>query len=229
MNKSISAVISLFCAAAVCASVFCACSDPNVKPEENSSDSYVVDVSGGAESETLLEGFHSYGAGKTDPVEVSGVEVKVGDFALRSYQLAFMMAQTNFDKPGDIPLDLLVQYAFSHTLFKNLNEMTNHAVQYRSASEEDIRAELKKQFGTDDFPVTDSVLYNPEKKLFEMWIPEYGTNIFYTIDAVNVDGSQAEIITTFYNELERKTLLGRTTITVKISDGAPVIASLKAE
>ena len=40
---------------------------------------------------------------------------------------------------------------------------------------------------------------------------------------------QAEIVSTFYNELARKTLLGKATITVKIQDGRPVIASLKAE
>ena len=62
-----------------------------------------------------------------------------------------------------------------------------------------------------------------------MWIPEYGCNIYYTIDAVNVSGDQAEIITTFYNELKRQTMLGRTTINVKIKDGKPVIDSLSAE
>ena len=73
------------------------------------------------------------------------------------------------------------------------------------------------------------MLYNAGKKLFEMWTPEYGTNIYYTIDAVNVDGDTAEIITTFYNELKRSTMMGRTTITVKVQDGKPVIAALKAE
>jgi NADH:ubiquinone oxidoreductase subunit E len=62
-----------------------------------------------------------------------------------------------------------------------------------------------------------------------MWIPSYGTNIYYIVDAVNVSGDKAEIVTTFYNELARNTLLGKATITVKIRDKKPVIESLKAE
>ena len=62
-----------------------------------------------------------------------------------------------------------------------------------------------------------------------MWIPAYGCNIYYNIDAVNVSSDEAEIITTFYNELERKTLFGRATITVRVRDDKPVIYSLKAE
>ena len=73
------------------------------------------------------------------------------------------------------------------------------------------------------------MLYNAGKKIFEMWVPSYGTNIYYIVDAVNVSGDKAEIVTTFYNELARNTLLGKATITVKIQDKKPVIESLKAE
>ena len=45
----------------------------------------------------------------------------------------------------------------------------------------------------------------------------------------DVSGDTAEIITTFYNEFKRSTLLGKTTINVKIKDGKPIIASLSAE
>ena len=148
---------------------------------------------------------------------------------MRSYELAFMMAQKKFDKPKDIPLEAAVQYAFIHVFFDDFYTINNKTVQYRSAEEQQIRDVLKTQFGTDDFNVTSSMLYNADKKIFEMWIPSYGTNIYYNIDAVNVSSDQAEIITTFYNELERKTLFGRATLTVKIQDGKPVIDSLKAE
>jgi hypothetical protein len=140
-----------------------------------------------------------------------------------------MMAQKSFDKPTDIPVDAAVQYAFSHVYIKDLNSITNKAVQYRDATEEQIRDTLKEYFGTDDFNVTSSVLYNPEKKLFEMWIPQYGTNIYYTVDAVNVSSDKAEITSTFFNELKRSTMLGRATVTVAVQDGKPVIRSLKAE
>lgn len=223
-------ITSLIFVLVLCASVFTACGvDPNVKQNDDGATSdYVVDV-GEEAQETEREGYHSYGNGKTDPVKIGGVDVSVKDFAVRSYELAFMMAQKNFDKPTDIPVDAAVQYAFSHVYIKDLNTITNKAMQYRDATEKQIRDTLKAYFGTDDFDVTSSVLYNPEKKIFEMWIPQYGTNIYYTIDAVNVSSDKAEINTTFFNELKRSTMLGRATITVAIQDGRPVIRSLKAE
>ncbi len=227
--------LSILCAAVLVAACFCACnSDPNVKSDEEttgssgSSDAYRVVESGNEQDEKEKEGFHAYGSGKTDPVKVNGTEVKPEDFALRSYELSQMMGQT-FSKPSEIPVDAAVQYAFVHLFFPDFHSINNKALEYRTATADEIKTELKKQFGTDDFAITDSVLYNAGKKLFEMWTPEYGTNIYYTIDAVNVDGDTAEIITTFYNELKRSTMMGRTTITVKVQDGKPVIAALKAE
>ena len=202
--------------------------DPNVKQEKEATKDYAVSISG-EEEEKELEGFHSYGTGKCDPVTVDGVEVNVSDFALRSYELAYMIAQPSFASVDDIPVDPLVQFAFSHVYFKNLNEMNNKAMQYRDASESQIKEQLIRYFGRDDFKIKDSMLYNSGKDIFEMWIPEYGCNIYYQIDAVNVDKGKAEIITTFYNELKRETMLGRTTIVVTIKDSKPVIASLATE
>ena len=75
----------------------------------------------------------------------------------------------------------------------------------------------------------DSVLYNAGKKIFEMWIPAFGCNIYYEINAVNTASDHAEIVTTFYNEFRRDTMRGRTTIRILIKDGKPVIGSLSAE
>lgn len=216
-------------AALMAAVILASCGvDPNVKQEEEATKDYSVNISeDGKEKE--LSGFHSYAAGKTDPVTVKGVKVSVTDFSLRAYELAYMMAQKNFTSPDKIPIDALVQFSFSHVYFKNLNEMNNKAMQYRSAKEEQIKEQLKIYFGSDNYKIKDSALYNSGKKIFEMWIPEYGCNIYYTIDAVNVSGDNAEITTTFFNEFERETLLGKTTINVKIKDGKPVIASLSAK
>ena len=225
-----SKILLIACIAVPFAVTLSACgTDPNVKSESSAQASYKVAVSGEESSETELKGFHAYGKGKTEPVTVNGVQVNVSDFAVRSYEIAYMMAQTKFDSVSELPVDFLVQYAFSHHLFKNLNEMNNKAMQYRTATEADIKKVLKEHFGTDAIDVTKSVLYNPEKKLFEMWIPEYGTNIYYTVDAVNTEGAKAEIITTFYNELKRETMLGRTVMTVEVKDGAAVISALKTE
>ena len=225
MIKAVSLVLILMIAAAV----FSACGvDPNVKQTETTSSDYQVKIDDEGE-ETEREGYNAYGKGKTDPVKVDGVEVNVKDFAVRSYELAYMMAQKSFNKPEDISLEAAVQYAFVHVFYKDLYNIKNKAVQYRSAEEQQIRNSLKQQFGTDNFDVTSSMLYNAEKKIFEMWMPSYATNIYYIIDAVNVNGSKAEITTTFYNELKRETLLGKATLTVSIVDGKPVITALTAD
>ena len=229
MKNTLKKPLSLLFAALLLAVVFSACGvDPNVKQEKKATNDYAVQISGEAE-EKELAGFHSYGTGKVDPVTVDGVEVNVSDFALRSYELAYMLARPNFASVDDIPIGALVQFAFSHIYFKNLNEMDNKAMQYRDAKESQIKEQLTRYFGRDDFKVKDSVLYNSGRDIFEMWIPEYGCNIYYRVDAVNVDKDKAEIITTFYNELKRETMLGRTTIVAAIKDGKPVIASLSAE
>ena len=229
MNNNLKKTICFLLAAIMIAMLFASCSvDPNVKQEEEATKDYAVNFSEEEEEEELA-GFHSYASGKTDPVTVNGVEVSVTDFSLRAYELAYMMAQPKFTSADSITIDALVQFAFCHIYFKNLNEMNNKAMQYRDATEDQIKDQLMTYFGSDDFNVKDSVLYNSGKDVFEMWIPEYGCNIYYTIDAVNVSGDTAEIITTFYNELKRETMLGRTTINVKIKDGKPVIDSLSAE
>lgn len=226
MNNNLKKLLCSLWAVLLIALTLASCGiDPNVKQEKETD--YIVKISD--EEEKELEGFHSYGAGKTDPVTVNGVEIDVAAFSIRSYELAYMIAQPNFTSVTEIPIDPLVQFAFSHVYFKNLNEMGNQAMQYRNANESQIKEQLMRYFGRDDFNVKGSVQYNAGKKLFEMWIPEYGCNIYYKVDAVNVEQDKAEIITTFYNELKRNTMLGRTTIVVKVKDGRPVIASLAAE
>lgn len=222
--------ISVFLAIILSVAVFSACGvDPNVKQADSDATSdYEVRIDS-EEDEVEREGFYAYGKGKTDPVEVGGTEVNVKDFAVRSYELAYMMAQKSFSSPKELPLDAAVQYGFVHVFYKDFHTIVNKTVQYRSTSEQQLRAVLKEQFGTDDFDVTSSVLYNPGKKTFEMWIPAYGTSIYYHIDAVNVGSDQVEIVTTFYNEFSRSTLFGRATITVRIQDDKPVIYALNAE
>lgn len=229
MKKITLKLLTFLTAVILAASAFSACGvDPNVKQEDEATADYKVKIDD-EDQETERDGYYAYGKGKTDPVKIGDVTVNVKDYAVRSYELGFMMAQKKFDKPKDIPLEAAVHYAFIHVFYDDFYIITNKTVQYRSAEEKQIRDVLKTQFGTDDYDVTSSMLYNADKKIFEMWIPSYGTNIYYNIDAVNVSSDEAEIITTFYNELERKTLFGKAIVTVRIRDGKPVIYSLKAE
>ena len=77
--------VSLFLAIILTVAVFSACGvDPNVKQEDKATADYKVKIDE-EEEETEREGFYAYGKGKTDPVEVGGVEVNVKDFAVRSF------------------------------------------------------------------------------------------------------------------------------------------------
>ena len=230
MKQNIQKWAALLCAVILFALGATACKDPNVKNKDNSEKSaYNVDTDQSGAGEKELSGYHSYGNGKTDPVTVNGTEVNVKDFAVRSYELAYLMGQKSFTSPKQLSVDVLVQYGFSHVLLPNLNETNNKAMAYRTATLEQVQGALTKLFGKIDVDLTKSELYSSSKKMFEMWMPDYGCNIYYTIDAVNVDGSKAEIITTFYNELKRESMRGRTTMTVTVENGAPVISALKTE
>ena len=121
MKYSMIKTISIILAILLFAAVFSACGvDPNVKQEEKATADYQVKIED-EEEEVEREGFYAYGKGKTDPVTVNGVEVSVKDFAVRSYELAYLMAQKSFDKPEDIPLDAAVQYAFTHIFYKDFS------------------------------------------------------------------------------------------------------------
>lgn len=221
--------ISLVCSIVIMVCSLTACgSDPNVKQQASGSESYAVDVSKAA-AETEREGFHSYPAGKTDPINLKGTEVKVTEFAVYGFELQNMMGVKKFASPKELKVDVLAQYAFAHTLFPRLNEANNKPMEYRTAGEEELNASLTALFGKLGVDLKKSVLYQPSQKKFEMWIPAYGCNIYYNIDAVNINGDTADIITTYYNELERSTMLGRSTVTVGVEDGKPVIRALSNE
>ena len=93
MKLSLCKIVTAFCAVILLTAGLAGCgSDPNVDQGSGSSKAYKVSGTGGS-SEPEKSGYHSYGSGKTDPVTVNGVKVDVCAFALRSYELAYMMAQ----------------------------------------------------------------------------------------------------------------------------------------
>lgn len=59
-----------------------------------------------------------------------------------------------------------------------------------------------------------------------MWLPNYGTNVYYRVDAADVSKNKVKIITTFFNELKKSSKLGRTTMTVTVKGKKPVISSM---
>ena len=217
-------------AAILSVSLFAGCgTDPNVKPQDSATDSYAVDMNA-TKDEALSpgNGFQAYPSGKTDPVTVDGVEVSPNDFALRSFELGYMLG-CSFQDPGELSVDAAVQYGMTHIFEKNFYQLDNYAVAYRTVEPKLVEEELIRQFGKSDYDMTKSVFYNPTTKKLEMWLPEYGTDLYYHIDAADVSGSQLKVSTTFYNEKEKSTLFGKTAITVEVADGKPLIRSVSTQ
>ena len=117
MKKTTLKLLAFLTAVVLAASAFSACGvDPNVKQEDEATADYKVKIDD-EDQETERDGYYAYGKGKTDPVKIGDVTVNVKDYAVRSYELGFMMAQKKFDKPKDIPLEAAVQYAFIHVFY----------------------------------------------------------------------------------------------------------------
>ncbi len=221
--KRVTAFVSLVIIVILCAS--CTGVDPNVKQTKSKTSSYKVETTSPNE-EVEKDGFNAYGDGLTDPVKLKGVKTDVSFFALRSYELAFLLGTGSFKNPSKLPVDMLVQYGFAHLSFDDLYKIPRNKVLYRKSDADKINKELKKHFGAMNVDLKKSALYNKGKKYFEMWLPSYGTNVYYRVDAADVSKDKVKIITTFFKELKKSTKLGRTTLTVKLKDGKPVISSM---
>ena len=104
----------------------CSCGiDPNVKQSSKSAKYQIATTKTG---ENVNENeFNAYGDGLTDAVTVKGVKVDVNAFALRSYELAFLIGTNSFKKAQKISVDALTQYAFAH-LFYSRNLCRSKAI-----------------------------------------------------------------------------------------------------
>ena len=221
-------ILSLMTAGILCISALSGCgSDPTVRQTEETKENYQVATEAtGDEAENIYK-FTAYPSGKTDPVTFKDVEVDVNAFALRSHELAYMIGETKFDSPDELSVDAATQFGFTHIFYEDFYKIDNRAVAFRTVKSEQIKEQLEKYFGKNSIDPEKSILYNPKTKKLEMWLPEYGTNMYYNIDAVQEEGDALEITTTFYREKAKSTLLCKIVISVGIEDGKPVILRLK--
>lgn len=202
--------------------------DPNVRQETTAPEDYDVELENTADEAVNPYGFHAYASGKTDPVTVGGVEISPNACALRSFELGYMIGES-FGSVKELSLDAAVQYGMTHLFYENFYKIDNRSVAFRNVFPEKVEKELTRQFGKTDYDLTKSVFYNPSTKKLEMWIPEYGRDLYYNVDAADVSGKELTVVTTFYNEQEKSTLFGKATITVEAEDGGYVIRSVASE
>ena len=200
-------ILSLMTAGILCISALSGCgSDPTVRQTEETKENYQVATEAtGDEAENIYK-FTAYPSGKTDPVTFKDVEVDVNAFALRSHELAYMIGETKFDSPDELSVDAATQFGFTHIFYEDFYKIDNRAVAFRTVKSEQIEEQLEKYFGKNSIDPEKSILYNPKTKKLEMWLPEYGTNMYYNIDAVQEEGDALEITTTFYREKAKSTI-----------------------
>ena len=226
MKKFLCAVLAVVAAVTIFTS--CQNQDPNVRQTETGRTSdTAIEKSGETTKEN--ESYRAIGDGEEHIETVKDVKIDADEYALRGYELAFMFAQKDFDKIDEIPVDVLVQFAFCHIYFDNLYEMPHKAVVYRDTDMKEMKEAVEKYFGKNDVDLSKSILYTPGRKKFEMWQPEYGTNIYYTINSTTVKGSRLIIDATFFNEESKETAKGSIELTVAVKNSKPYISGLKTK
>jgi len=146
--------------------------------------------------------------------------------ANRSYELRFLLVQQKFNSPDDISVNALVQYALCHMYYENLVEMPNEDLKMRQTSVDNVNAVIEKHFGKVNTDITTSDLYNKSKNCFEMWEPAYGRKIYYDVSVSNSGKNTYKASTTFYKNSKKKTVIGKTILTVKYVDESPIIVRM---
>lgn len=187
--------------------VSCSNADPNVKQKSEKDDNYVVDT---AEDTTG-----------------DASDINSEYYAIRGYELKYLLAIEKFDSPSEISASKLVQYAFCRVYYNNLVDMPREGVKMREATAEQINAQIQKDFGKVNVDITTADLYNKGKKKFEMWEPLYGMDLYTNSSATSVGDNSYEIQATYYSDEAKTTVIGSATITVNVQkDGSQYIAKL---
>ena len=210
--------------------------DPNGRVEENTEAKEGVSVAVTEKNTEAPEAdsgeYVCIGGGRDQTRDVNGVTVDVGAFALRSYELCFLLGQSGFSDPSEISLDPAVLFAFCHLYYDELWSMPNGGNLLCTASEDEITGKLAEYFGDAGFDVKKSEYYSSLSGEFEMFAPtQFGTSVYYNVDSAEFASGSGdfEIYTTFYKDSGKTTVLGRTVLTLKTADGRATIASMTSE
>lgn len=212
--------------------IFSSCDniDPVVTHDERSTDTYEVDTNNVTYNEDKQNGnteYKAYGGGEDKLLTVDGTVVDTGEFAIRAYELYYMLGQGNFKSVNDIDVGALTQFAFCHLFYDELYKMPHGSMIYRQASQEEIDRCIEQFFGKNDIDSTASVLYNRGKRAFEMWQPEYGTDVFYTVNSAEIDGLFVIINVTFYTDINKTEQQNNIELKLSVENGSAVINSME--
>ena len=206
--------------------------DPVITHTDDTTDTYTVETNGDTDdkgnNDEKIE-YKAYGGGEDKLLTVDGAVVDTGEFAIRAYELYYMLGQDSFNNINGIDISALTQFAFCHLFYDELYKMPHGSMIYRQAAQEDIDRCIEQYFGKNDIDSTKSVLYNRGKRAFEMWQPEYGTDIYYNVNNAEIDGLYVIIDVSFYSDPAKSEILNDIELKLYIDNGNAVINSMKVK
>jgi hypothetical protein len=143
--------------------------------------------------------------GKSDSISVSGkISPKEFDaefYAKRLYELKYLFGVDGFKSISDISTSAVVQFTFCHLYYESLVDMPDEKdMIFRQVLPESISAKIEELFGKNKIDISKSDLYNPDKKVFEMWQPRYSSNVYADIKCSKSGVNTYEITATFFLE-----------------------------
>lgn len=185
--------------------------------KDNNYDEVIVKVSSNQQSSSQLQ---TNASKDKAPYDLKTV-------ANRAFELKYLFAVDNFNTPNKISVNVLVQYAFCHLYFENLASMPESGIILRETTSDKLNNILKEHFNLSSVKVEESDLYNISTKKFEMWQPNYGTDVFYDTKTSKIDDSTYETDITFYQNSSKTAIKGQATVTVKKTGKTYTIQTMK--
>ena len=146
-------------------------------------------------------------------------ELDAERFVKQVYELKYRLAVNSFEKPEDISVSALVQYAFCYIYAgdKCICELKPGSMLYREATVAQVTEKITELFGSCPVDVTKSDLYISGKDIFQMWQPNYYADIYAAATVRALSENEFEIISTYYEDASKDSVKATLTATVKQS------------
>lgn len=150
------------------------------------------------------------------------IDFNAEGFVKTAFEMKNQFAFEPFESPEKASVNKITQLAFCH-IYSGEKALTDfeplkNSV-YRTATEANIRSQMSRMFeNADKIDIKNSDLYNQKEKKFEMWQPNYKTEVFARCNA-KLNGELIELRCTFYSDSEKTNLLSEATVTVKYFKG----------
>ena len=125
-------------------------------------------------------------------------------YAKRLYELKYLFAVDRFETISELSVSAVVQFAFCHLYYDSLVDMPKEKTMlFRQVLPESIAREIENLFGENNIDIKKSDLYNADKKVFEMWQPQYSTSVYADVDYIKKGDNIHEVTAKFYKSKDK--------------------------